>query len=114
MPRTYRASLTLDYSNSGTNEYQYLISALIQSGWTYVETSSLVLETENREEIWQGIQLVMKQDSSLTPSAVTLHIVGSDDIEKGVAYPYADQHPNAWENVRNKPLPGNVQRDAHP
>jgi hypothetical protein len=106
MPRTYRASLTLDYSTGSTNEYQYLISALIQSGWTYVETSSLVLETENREEIWQGIQLVMKQDSSLSPlSAVTLHIVGSDDIEQGVAYPYANSHPNALENVRNKPLP---------
>ena len=106
MPRTYRASLTLDYSTGSTNEYQYLISALIQSGWTYVETSSLVLETEKREEIWQGIQLVMKQDASLSPlSAVTLHIVGSDDIEKGVAYPYAKSHPKALENVRNKPLP---------
>jgi hypothetical protein len=105
MPRTYSASLTLDCSTGSTNEYQYLISALIQSGWTYVETSSLVLETENREEIWQGIQLAMKQDSSLSPlSAVTLHIVGSDDIEQGVDYPYADSHPNALENVRNKPL----------
>jgi hypothetical protein len=66
----------------------------------------LVLETENREEIWQGIQLVMKQDSSLSPlSAMTLHIVGSDNIEQGGAYPYADRHPKALENVRNKPLP---------
>ena len=106
MLRTYRASLTLDYSAGCTNEYQYLISALIQSGWTYVETSSLVLETENRAEIWQGIQLVMKQDSSLSPlSAVTLHIVGSNDIEQGIAYPYAETHPNALDNVRNKPLP---------
>jgi hypothetical protein len=106
MPHTYRASLTLDYSTGCSNEYRYLISALIQPGWTYVETSSLVLETENREEIWQGIQLVMKQDSSLSPlSAMTLHIVGSDNIEQGGAYPYADRQPKALENVRNKPLP---------
>lgn len=106
MPRKYRASLTLDYTGGITNAYQYLISALIQSGWTYVETSSLVLETEDRNEIWHGMQLVMKQDPHLSPlSAITLHIIGSEDLDAGIQYPYADTHPNALQNVSNKPLP---------
>jgi hypothetical protein len=106
MARKYRASLTLDYTGAITNEYQYLISALIQSGWTYLETSNLVLETENRNDIWRGLQLVMKQDADLAPlSAFTLHIVGSDDIDTGAPYPYAVAHPGALENVNAKQLP---------
>ncbi len=106
MTRKYRASLTLDYTGGITNEYQYLISALIQSGWTYVETSSLVLETEDRNEIWQGMQLVMKQDPHLSPlSAITLYVIGSEDLDSGVPYPYSDTHPGALTNVSSKPLP---------
>lgn len=106
MARKYRASLVIDCTGGVTNEYQYLISALIQSGWTYIETSSLVLETENRNDIWHGLQLVMRQDASLSPlSALTLHVVGSEDIENGVPYPYSDAHPGALANVRGKPLP---------
>ena len=106
MPRKYRASLTLDYTGNVTNEYQYLISALIQSGWTYLETSNLMLETENRNDIWRGLQLVMKQDAFLSPlSAFTLHIVGCEDMENGSPYPYAVGHPAAFDNVNAKQLP---------
>lgn len=105
MPR-YRASLTLDYTGGVTNEYQYLVSALIQSGWTYVETSSLVLETDDRNEIWHGMQLVMKQDPHLAPlSALTLHVIASEDLDNGIPYPYSDAHPGALNNVKGKPLP---------
>ncbi len=106
MARKYRASLTLDYTGGVTNEYQYLISALIQSGWTYVETSSLVLETHDRNDVWRGMQLVMKQDQYLAPlSAITLHVIGSEDLQNGVSYPYSNTHPSALSNVRDKPLP---------
>ena len=106
MARKYRASLALDYTGKITNEYQFLISALIQSGWTYFETSNLVLETEDRNEIWRGLQLVMKQDQYLSPmSALTLHVVGSEDLENGVAYPYSKTHPSAFDKVNNKDIP---------
>jgi hypothetical protein len=106
MPRSYRASLTLDYTGGITNEYQYLIAALIQSGWTYIETSSLVLETEDRNEIWHGLQLVMKQDPHLSPlSALTFHVVGSESLMDGIPYPYSDAHPKALANVSGKVLP---------
>ena len=106
MARKYRASLTLDYTGANTNAYEYLVSALIQSGWTYIETSSLVLETEDRNDIWHGLQLVMKQDPNLSPlSALTLHIVASEELDNGIPYPYSKDHSNALANVSKKPLP---------
>jgi hypothetical protein len=106
MPRLYRASIILDYTGS-SNEYQYLISALKQLGWTYVETSSLTITTPNRNDIWAGVALVMKQDASIPGplSALTLHVIGSDDIQNGIPYPYSDTHPAALDAVRNKPYP---------
>ena len=106
MPRLYRASLTLDYSGT-SNEYQYLVSALIQLGWTYIETSSLTITTPDRNDIWAGVALVMKQDGSIpgTLSALTLHVIGGNDLEKGAPYPYSTTHPAALDNVRNKPYP---------
>ncbi|HET6764833.1 MAG TPA: hypothetical protein VFH27_14205 [Longimicrobiaceae bacterium] len=101
MPRRYRAVLNVDYTGQSSNEYQYLISALIQAGWTYVETSSLILDTPHRNEIWRGISLITKQDSSIPQnlSALTLHIQGSNDFDSGIDYPYSDTHPNALANV---------------
>jgi hypothetical protein len=106
MPRRYRAVLNLDYAGATTNEYQYLISALIQDGWTYVETSALTLDTEDRNDIWRGISLVMKQDASLPGmSALTLHIQGSDNFDRGIDYPYAEKHPNALDSTKYKHNP---------
>ena len=104
MAKTYRAVLNLDYTGT-SNEYQYLVSALIQAGWTYVETSALILETDDRADIWRGMSLVMKQDSSIPDlSALTLHIQASEDFS-GIPYPFADAHPNALDNVEIKTHP---------
>src|SRR5438045_535618 len=40
MPKTYRAVINLDYTGT-SNEYQYLVSALIQAGWTYVRNERI-------------------------------------------------------------------------
>jgi hypothetical protein len=106
VPRQYRASINLDYTNSASNEYQYLVSALIQAGWKYVETSSLVLDTEDLNAVWRGISLVMKQDSSISGlSSLTFHVQGSNDFANGLAYPYAHGHPGALASVEGKPYP---------
>ena len=107
MSKRYRAVLNLDYTGQSSNEYQYLLSALIQAGWKYVETSALILETDDRSKIWRGISLVMKQDSSIPqePSAITIHIQASTDFENGISYLYADQHPQALTSVESKSYP---------
>lgn len=107
MAKSYRAVLNLDYTGTKSNEYQYLVSALIQAGWRYVETSALILDTTDLTQIWRGMSLVMKQDSSIPSdlSALTFHFQASEDFSSGIPYSYANQHPNALESVESKPYP---------
>lgn len=64
IPHTYRGAINLDYTGQNTNEYQRLVAALIQLGWIYVETSALIIETDNLSLVWQGVELVAKQTAS--------------------------------------------------
>jgi hypothetical protein len=101
----YRAALNLDYTAQQSNEYQKLIAALRQAGWTYVETSALVVETDDLAVIWRGIELVAKQSASAgTLSALTLHVQGSNNFG-GVPYNGAANHPNALQDIQQKPYP---------
>ena len=106
MPREYSATLSIDKTGSQTNEYQYLISALIQSGWKLVETSVLTRRSANIGDIWHGIKLTMKQAPCMDPiSHLSFDLVSSEDLDAGSAYPFSDKHPNALQNVDSKPLP---------
>jgi hypothetical protein len=106
MAREYSATLSIDKTGSQTNEYQYLISALIQSGWILVETSLLRRRTADINDIWQGLKLVMKQAPHMDPiSHFSLDVVSSADLDGGIKYPYSDKHPRALEKVDAKPLP---------
>jgi hypothetical protein len=104
--RMYRAVLSIDKTGVQTNEYQYLVSAMIQSGWTYAETSLLTRESTSINDIWHGLQLVMRQSQVMDPlSHISLDVSSSEDFAKGIPYPYSDKHPNALQNVESKPLP---------
>lgn len=103
--RMYRAHINLDYTGSVTNEYQRLISALVQAGWAYVETSALVIETHDLAAIWQGVEIVAKQSARAgTLSAFTLHIQGGPDFA-GRPYPAEQNFPTAREDVLALPFP---------
>ena len=86
MLRKYRASLNIDFTKQKPNGYQKLIAALIKSGWRYVETSALILDTDDLGAIWGGLELVVKQcEHAGELSALTFHVQGSSDFG-GISY----------------------------
>lgn len=102
----YRAVLNFDYATPiDNNQYQKLVSGLIQLGWTYVETSALIVETDEISAVWNAVELCARQDSSIGEiTALTLHVQGAPDFA-GQVYKAAKNHPNAVEDIRAKPLP---------
>lgn len=106
MVREYQANLSIDKTGTQTNEYQYLIAALIQSGWTLIETSVLTKRSSNVNDIWHGLKLIMKQSACMDPiSHLSLDLISGNDLDAGIPYPYSDAHPAALNNVDSKPLP---------
>ena len=105
MPTNYRASLNIDFTNQQNNEYQKLVHALVQAGWSYVETSALIIESTELGRIWRGIELVAKQCSDAGDlSALTFHIQGSNNFS-GVPYAGARNFPHAEDEILAKPYP---------
>jgi len=101
----YRATLNIDFTGIVKNEYQKLVAALLATGWRYLETTAFILETEQLARAFVAFELIAKQCAAAgTLSALTIHIQGSEDFG-GVAYPAADNHPNAVANIRGKPWP---------
>lgn len=78
MLRKYRASINIDFTSPDAREYQRLIAALIKAGWVYVETSALILETDDLGLAWRGIELIVKQcEAAGELSALTFHVQGA-------------------------------------
>ena len=102
---TYRASVNLDFTGHRTYHYQKLMTALIATGWKYVETSALVITTKNLGKVWCGIELVARQAQSCgTLSALTFHIQSSTNF-RGLPYQARVNHPNAVQNIMAKQFP---------
>lgn len=101
----YRAILTIDFTDQNTNNYQKLVTALIQSDWKYMETSALYIETDDLSKIWAAFALVPRQAKDAgTLSALSLNIQGSENFT-GVAYAASNNHPNAKHDIMAKPFP---------
>lgn len=106
MARFYRGVLNIDYTDQNPNDYQKLVAALQAAGWMYVETSAFAIETPDLGQVWRGIELVAKQDSTAgTLSALTYHIQSSENFEDGKQYAATANHPNALEEVLRKEFP---------
>lgn len=102
----YRAILNFDYTHVAPNDFSRLKLALVHAGWLHVETSAFIIETNNLGEIWQGIELVAKQSSSVGElSALTFHIQGSDDFSKSVPIASGLNPANAFNVIKEKPFP---------
>ncbi len=106
MPAHYRAVLNVDFDTPmNSNEYERLKNALIQAGWSFVETSAFTIEEDDLLRIWVGIGLLARQASSISPlSALTFHIQGSDDFN-GSMPASAPNHANALDQLLAKPFP---------
>jgi len=103
--RSYRASINLDFTKQDTGAYQALIRALIQAGWVYVETSALVVETDDIGKVWRGVELVAKGSQNAGElSAFTFHIQSSKDFA-GVPYKGAATRANALTDILQRPFP---------
>ena len=102
----YRAILNFDYTNVTPNQFSRLKLALVKADWLHVETSAFMIETDNLGKIWQGIELVAKQSSSVGElSALTFHIQGSDDFSKSVPIVSKLNSVNAFDSIKAKPFP---------
>ncbi len=101
----YRAHVRLDFDNQNTNDYQKLISAFMQLGWKYVQTSSVAIETGDLVMVLRGLELLAKQiPSAGTLTGLLLDIQGSDDFG-GLPYSAAANHRNALADIKAKALP---------
>ena len=99
----YQAVINLDFTGMDVAEYQKLISALIQAGWSYTETSALVISTDDLSKVWMGAEVVAKQAAAAgTLSAFTMHV----QLAEG-AKPYAQEknYPKALEEILKKAPP---------
>ncbi|PYM12301.1 MAG: hypothetical protein DME18_11765 [Verrucomicrobia bacterium] len=103
----YRGLINVDFTDPNGTEYQKLVTALIQAGWVYIETSALQIEGELKC-VLQVLEIVARQcqDAGVL-SALTIHVQGSSDF-KGVPYPGARNHPHALKSVLAMPLPSSA------
>ena len=100
----YRATINIDFTKQQTQQYQKLVAGLMQAGWVYLETSAFVLEGD-LSAVLRGMELIAKQCSAAGElSALTYHIQGSNDFA-GTQYAAAKFHPNALDEIKQKPLP---------
>ena len=105
MPRTYRATINVDFTDGNTAWQQHMMRALIDAGWRYVETSALAVDTDDIGVIWQGVEVVAKISGKVTGlSALTFHIQGSDDFA-GVSYQGQKTYKNALPDALSYPYP---------
>jgi hypothetical protein len=100
----YRATINIDFTKQKSPQYEKLVAALTQAGWVYLETSAFIIEGD-LPTVLQGMELVAKQCGAAGElSALTYHIQGSRDFA-GRKYAAARFHPNALDEIREKPLP---------
>src|SRR6185312_4087811 len=73
----YRGTINVDHAAAGGRSHhaERLKNALVQAGWNWVERSAYAIETSDLAQIWQGIDLVARQSSSIGQlSTLTFHI----------------------------------------
>lgn len=107
MPKGYRGTLNLDFTGADGNQQVRLALALRHAGWLHVETSALVRETTDINDLWHGIGLVAKHAASVgIVSALTFHIQSSDDFGANVSLVTTQSPANALAEIQAKPFPG--------
>ena len=101
----FRASIRFDFGTQSTNEYQKLVTAFIQAGWAYVQTSAVAAETDDVNVILRGLDILARQVPHVgTISALLVDVQRSDDFA-GKPYKASHNHPNALNDIRTRPSP---------
>lgn len=102
--REYVAVINFDYSRPhATNAYQKIITALLQAGWHYVETSALTYDGPDLGPILVALDLLARAlptGGTLSALTVQVQLLGAEG-----EYKAANNHPNALEQCRAMPRP---------
>jgi hypothetical protein len=104
----YRGTLNYDFTGRANNNATRLKLALIETGWLQVETTAFVIETDDLNRVWRGVELVAKQASSIADlSALTYHIQASQDFSQSLplASTITLNPANALRDIMSKPFP---------
>jgi hypothetical protein len=102
----YRGSLSVDFTGQNPNHYQKLVTALLQAGWLYVETSAFVIESPDIANVWRGIEVVAKQAADAGQlSALTFHVQSAAGFAVSLPYVAQANHPNALTQIQAKAFP---------
>lgn len=101
----YRAHVRLDFGEKDNNEYQKLITAFIQLGWRYIETSAVMVETGDLGTVLKGLDLLARQiPFAGTPTGILVDVQGSENFN-GKSYAAAANHKNALADITAKRPP---------
>ena len=99
----YLATIALDYTGANKNAYAKLITALLQSGWEYAETSTVYIEAEDLDGIRLGLAVLahgLNSPGDLSNLSLTVQFVGP-----GGAPSYVRNHPYALDQILAYDLP---------
>ena len=101
----YRAHIRFDFDKQKSNEYQKLITALLQTGWNYVQTSAVAIESSDLVPILRALDIIARQCVDAGElSGLMVDVQGSSNFD-GENYKGAVNHPNAVQDVKAKKVP---------
>ncbi len=100
----YRAVLSIDYSKPiDINDYNRLINAICQAGWSYAETSALYVECEDLQPVLLALEVLARSvgdPGNLSASSINVQLIGDDRDP-----PAAHNHVRALNNMLARDLP---------
>jgi hypothetical protein len=103
----YRGTINLDFTNADGNQHVRLSLALREVGWTHVETSAFICESEDIDDLWEGVGLVARQAAEVGEvSAFTFHIQGAAiDFDTNVNLTSTQSPMNAVRDIKARDFP---------
>lgn len=100
---TYTGIITLDYNHPDSNTQTRLTNALVLAGWQYAETSAVVVDSENLDEIRLGLEVLaraIETPGELSALSIQVQMVGP---ERGA--PAESNHRKALARLLKEELP---------
>lgn len=103
----YRGIINFDFTEADPNQHSRLSLALRETGWTHVETSAFVCDTDDIADLWEGFGLVARQaDRVGIMSALTFHIqLAENDFTTNVSLETTQSSSNALDEIADLPFP---------
>lgn len=103
----YRGTINIDFTCPDNNQHTRLSLALREAGWKHIETSAFVRNSDDIDDLWEGVGIVARQAASVGDmSAFTFHIQGASvDFERNVSLSSTQSGPNALREIKGRQFP---------